>query len=174
MTVQLALYIKTAKFPGYASKEGELEHSGNTMAEAPDTSCPDEVDIEAIIKEVMKNEKLYPREIVEEPPFNVETFIKAIKSPKKEDWSRRYFHGHAYGQFKCDNNLCTNPWSSAYAWCVLDLKEQKVEMKFKQQCADVKSHKDIKKLSLSEATPEDTSIEEKDAEYKLVLKMKNL
>ena len=58
--------------------------------------------------------------------------------------------------------------SSVTTICVqtLGLKEQKVEMKFKQQCADVKSHKDIKKLSLSEATPEDTSIEEKDAEYK--------
>lgn len=124
------------------------------MAECPTeiVKCPKEVDIERIIKEIMKDEGLDPEEVQEEEPFDVDNFIKTIKSGNRDEWSRRYFRGNAYGQYQCDNDLCGNSWSSAFAWCVLDLKKQTLEMKFKQECSSGKSHKDMEQLALKDKT----------------------
>lgn len=121
------------------------------MAERPEevNKCPKEVDIEQIIKEVMQG-AVDPTDVEEEEPFDVDNFIRTIKCSNEDEWSRRYFRGRAYGQFQCDNELCGNSWSSAYAWCVLDLKEQKLKMKFKQECESAKSHKAIEQLALKD------------------------
>lgn len=120
--------------------------------------CPDEVNIEAILKKYMKENHVDPDEIPTEAPFDVDKFIENLK--EKKNWSKRYFRGCAYGQFKCDNTLCGNSWSSPHAWCILDLKEQRVEMKFTQKCS-FKTHKHMKQLGLQdEASPLEPDDEE--------------
>lgn len=125
-----------------------------------DAKCPDEVDIDTIIEEVMEKNGVTQEEIPDEP-FDLENFIKEIGKKDKSKWSKRYFRGRAYGQFKCYNELCNNSWSSAYAWCILDLKDQNVIMKFKQECSSVRSHKDMKHLTLqdSKVSEEDPKVE---------------
>ena len=110
-------------------------------------------------------EKVDPQEKKKESKFNVDKFMKAITKGDKSKWSRRYFRGRAYGQFVCDHKLYLKPsknWSSAHAWCILDLKEQKVEMKVKQKCSLQELHmsEDLKQLCLrdydqKEATSKD-------------------
>ena len=89
-----------------------------------------EVDIDAIIREVMSENKISPSEIPEEKPFELSRFIKSFRRRKK--WSKRYFKGHARGEFKCAEATCGNTWTSPYSWCVLDLKKQAIIRKFKQ------------------------------------------
>lgn len=105
-----------------------------------------EVDIEAIICEIMKEKEVYTKKIDEEDPFDLEEFLNNLNN--RENWSTRYFRGHALGKFKCEETLCDNSWPSAYAWCIIDLKKQKVIKKFKQEC--LKEHKDMQHLSLEE------------------------
>lgn len=107
-----------------------------------------EVDIEAIIREVMKENKLDPEEIPEEVyPFDLDVYIEDMKDRK--NWSKRYFRGHAFSQFKCEETLCDKSWPSAYAWCIIDLKKQELSMRFKQKCS-AKHVEDIEQLSLQE------------------------
>ncbi len=114
--------------------------------------CKDsEVDINAIIKEIMREKKVTPEEIDKdnkEKPFVLEEFLKDLKDRSK--WSLRYFRGRAYAQFKCGNEFCDNLWSSNRAWCILDLKKQKMKLKLKQECTLYEEHPDFKYLSLSE------------------------
>ena len=116
-----------------------------------------EVDIESIIMEVMEKNGITPDDVEEEEPFDIDIFIKNLK--KKEKWSQRYFRGRALGQFKCDSAICNNTWSSAFSWCILDLKEQRVEMKFKQECSSPQ-HKDMEQLQIEEDNLEASESEE--------------
>lgn len=117
--------------------------------------CPNEVDIEAIIKRVMEEEGLEPEDIKEEPPFDMTQFIEAIKQGDISKWSKRYFRGRAYAQFECDNDLCDHTWPSVYGWCVLDLKKQNVKEKFKQKCSLAKSHVKMQTLKLGQHPQEE-------------------
>lgn len=91
-----------------------------------------EVDTDAIIKEVMEEKGISPQDIPEEQPFQLRRFVNNLKRKKK--WSRRYFNGRAKGEFKCQEGTCDRCWSSPHSWCILDLKEQKIIMKFEQMC----------------------------------------
>ena len=106
-----------------------------------------EVDIDTIIEKVMEENNISPEKVPKEEPFDVDIFIENLK--KKENWSNRYFRGHALGKFECDGAICDHKWFSAYAWCILDLKEQKMIKKFRQNCSP-KHHKDIEQLQIGE------------------------
>lgn len=93
--------------------------------------CIDEVDIDAIIKEVMAECGLSPDAIPAETPFNKSSFMRNYRKGKR---SRRYYCGWASGHFTCNQVHCGHTWPSRYAWCVIDLKEQKLVMKLKQGC----------------------------------------
>lgn len=109
-----------------------------------------EVKIKVIIKEVMAREEVEPKDVPEEEPFNEDKFIADLK--EKCNWSHRYFRGRAYGQFECDKELCDNSWPSAHASCVLDLKNQEMVKKFKQECGQ--THIAMEQLDLNdESTP---------------------
>ena len=101
------------------------------MAEAM-AKCSDELDIEAIIKEIMEERGVSPDDIPLEEPFDKKKFIRSLK--KSKNWSKRYFFGHAKAKFKCDKGSCKRSWTSHHAGCILDLKEQKIKQKFKQKC----------------------------------------
>ena len=113
--------------------------------------CPNEVCIEAIIKDVMKDYDVDPQEIPEEGPFDLKKYIEDLKH--REKWSKRYFRGHAKGIYTCDK--CDHQWTSIQAWCILDLKRQRVVMKFKQKCKK-KHEKDMPEV---EEEPSDITAE---------------
>lgn len=121
------------------------------MAENPVDIAENPVDIDAIIEEIMLEKGVNPEDIPEEEPFDLEQFIENLKD--RNNWSLRYFRGRAHGQYKCKNILCENTWSSTRAWLILDLKEQTVERKLKEECASYEKHQDFEKLSLSESEP---------------------
>lgn len=121
---------------------------------------PDELKVRTIIQEVMKREGIAPDDVPEEEPFNKKKFIKDLK---KGNWSKRYFRGRAYGNFKCDEELCDNTWNSPHASCVLDLKEQKMIVKFKQECALKTKHINMEQLNLQDRE-EAANNEDKDKE----------
>ncbi len=104
-----------------------------------------EVNIDAIIEEVMRENGTSPSDIPEERPFSRRRFISSLRNRKK--WSKRYFKGHVNGEFKCGNDACANTWTSPHSWCILDLKEQTILMKFRQKCIK-KNHVKISKLFL--------------------------
>ena len=121
------------------------------MAECLEDS---EVDVEAIIREIMQEKKVFPEEIEEEEPFVLKKFLKNLKNKKK---SQRYFRGRAYCQFKCQDDSCGHSWSSNRAWCILDLKEQRIEQKLKEECSLYKNHPNFKEMSLSNSDKSDDS-----------------
>lgn len=123
--------------------------------------CLAEVNVRDIIVEVMEEKGASPDEVAEEGPFDLEEFIKTIKKKNKEKWSERYFRGRAKGQFKCNNELCERKnkgWSSIYAWCILDLKDQKVKIKIGQKCTKCQE----KRRELGLETSSETSEEDED------------
>lgn len=99
------------------------------MAEAR-TECVNEVDVDAIIREVMEEFGVSPADIPEEGPFEKKAFMKNLK--RKSNWSKRYYRGHANGYFKCKS--CGGHWTSYQASCIIDLKGQTLVMRFKQKC----------------------------------------
>lgn len=105
----------------------------------------EEVDIKAIIREVMKDEGLDPTSIpTEEEPFDIDKYKDAMKA--RETWSKRYYRGRALGTYKCENDLCDHEWPSACGWCIVDLRKQEVPMRFREECK--KGHKSLQNLSL--------------------------
>jgi hypothetical protein len=112
--------------------------------------CPEDPKIDpeiAFIKEVMLDLEVDPNEIPEEKPFNLKKLFRNLKSKK---WSRRYSKCRAYGHFKCHDEPCAKAWKSSRAWCILNLKMQRVEIKLKQVCSQYKKHSNFKGLRLSE------------------------
>lgn len=108
-----------------------------------------EVNVNVIIREIMSANGIRPSDIPEESPFQIKRFIASLR--RKKRWSHRYFKGHAFGEFHCSNDVCGNTWTSPHSWCVLDLKEQTMIMKFKQQCIKKKKHLKISKLDLEDS-----------------------
>ena len=107
----------------------------------------DEAKARLLIQEVMEREGITPDDVPQEGPFNKERFIEDLKS---KCWSKRYFRGRAYGEFKCNKELCNNEWNSPHASCVLDLKDQKMVVKFKQECALKLDHVNMEQLDLQD------------------------
>ena len=88
------------------------------------------LDGEQIITEVMEREGLYPEDIPQEYGVNPAN-LQQIKG------SRRYFRCKAFARF--DEHIdtdsdCNHSWKSAHAWCVLDLKKQRIAHRFHQEC----------------------------------------
>ncbi len=73
------------------------------------------------IAEVMEEEDVAVADIPRETPF----------SPMS--WSRRYFICKAFALFN-RHDECSRNWGSARAWCIIDLKEQRIIHKFDQDC----------------------------------------
>lgn len=96
----------------------------------------DVVDVAAVIKEIMEDKTVDPKEVEEEKPFVLEDFLRDLKNRK---WSERYFKRHVHGHFDCQ--YCGNMWTSNRAWCIVDLKEQVVKLRFKQECENYGKHK---------------------------------
>ena len=103
-----------------------------------------EVDIDAIIREVMAEYEVDPDEIPrEDDPFDLDHFLE-----KKLKTSKRYFLGKTLGHFTCqelcgDQEVgngqglrCNRYWKSGHASCIIDLKEQRVDPDyiFTQDC----------------------------------------
>ena len=101
-----------------------------------------EVDVDAIIVEVMEENEISPSDIPEERPFELGWFFGKLRHRKR--WSKRYYKGRAKGEFKCRDDDCANTWSSPHSWCIIDLREQTIVMKFKQKCIKVKEKHVIK------------------------------
>ena len=79
-----------------------------------------------VISEVMENEGLRPEDIPREHGVNPAS-LQQIKG------SRRYFRCKAFASFDehvdnsdQDDDPCYHSWKSAHAWCVLDLKKQRI------------------------------------------------
>ena len=91
----------------------------------------EEVDIDAIIEEVMEEEEVDPRDVPRERPFNLKQFFKDLQDSRREK-SLRYYHGKLPGEFRC--RRCGRYWTSGHTSCILDLKKQTVKKKLYQRC----------------------------------------
>lgn len=80
------------------------------------------------IREVMKEKGVSTREIPEERRADPKTAVNS--------GSRRYFRVKGFASFDehVDPGDCHRTWKSAHAWCVIDLKEQRVAYRYKQEC----------------------------------------
>lgn len=62
------------------------------------------------------------------------------------DQSKRYFKTKAFASFNAHKRpsgagpMCSRNWKSAHAWCVLDLKEQRIAHKLSQDCQTCNGH----------------------------------
>ena len=78
----------------------------------------------------------------EEYPFNLKAYQERMKN--RATWSKRYFRGETYGKFDCGNPRCTRKkksWTSAHAYCILDLKRKEVARYFWQKCKECQKNK---------------------------------
>ena len=77
----------------------------------------------AIILAAIEDEGVRVEDIPKEREFT---------SPKDANGSKRYFKKKGFAQFVCpsDNRM----WSSAHAWCIIDLKEQRICYRYEQEC----------------------------------------
>lgn len=90
-----------------------------------------EVDFGAIIKIVMEEKGVDPRDIPGEKPFVLKEFFEDLKDANKKK-SLRYYRGKLPGNFDC--HKCMRSWHSEHTSCILDLKEQTLKMKLYQEC----------------------------------------
>ena len=108
-----------------------------------------------IIAEVMEENNVSPDDIPVENPFDPSRPASQI------DGSKRYFHVKGFARFNehdDDDHVeedeedesdgddeprysyrvlgarCTRTWPSAHAWCIMDLKEQKIVKRYPQDC----------------------------------------
>ena len=79
-----------------------------------------------MIDEVMKANGVTTDEIPRERGVDP-TDLQAITH------SKRYFKTKAFASFGLHGG-CSRSWKSAHAWCVLDLKEQRIHHKYPQDC----------------------------------------
>ncbi len=79
------------------------------------------------IAEVMEEEDVTVADIPRETPFSLDQ-LSWIESS-----SRRYFSCRAFALFN-RHDKCSRNWGSARAWCIIDLKEQRIIHKFNQDC----------------------------------------
>ena len=77
-----------------------------------------------IIMETMHEKAVLAAEIPREEVLNVKD-LEAIRR------SLRYYRTKGFASFYC---LCRRKWGSAHAWCILDLRRQKVAYKYGQMC----------------------------------------
>ena len=98
-----------------------------------------------IIAEVMEEKNVSPDDIPVENPF------VPSRPANQIDGSKRYFHVKGFARFNehdvadddhvqedesddDDEPRCTRTWPSAHAWCIMDLKEQKIVKRYPQEC----------------------------------------
>ena len=91
-------------------------------SESPDQEPSPEI-IKEIISEEMKKEGITTTDIPDE--------IFSIDDPKIRK-SLRYFDKHGVGQFHCPKG--DNDWTSVFSWCFIDLKEQKINYRYYEEC----------------------------------------
>ena len=66
--------------------------------------------------------------------------------------SRRYFKTKAFASFsgvhakQSSLGLCSRSWKSAHAWCVLDIKKQRVAHKLSQDCQACNGRPEMRQL----------------------------
>ena len=80
-----------------------------------------------VIAEVMDGEGVAVEEIPRETPFDINNLGMI------ENSSRRYFSCRAFAKFNRHAN-CSRHWGSVRAWCIIDLKEQRIIYRFDQDC----------------------------------------
>ena len=84
-----------------------------------------------VIAGVMDERGVSARNIPEEPETDPEDFDTVRRS-----W--RYFRVKGFARFRRHRDpsggYCSRTWPSAHAWCIMDLKEQKIIHKFDQNC----------------------------------------
>lgn len=79
-----------------------------------------------VINEVMTENRVTTQDIPEERGVDP-TNLSAISQ------SKRYFKTKAFASFNA-HGMCARSWKSAHAWCVLDLKRQRIAHKLTQDC----------------------------------------
>jgi len=89
---------------------------------ASDTE-PSADEIKEIILDAMESEDVYPEDVPEEKPFDVNDQHHLRKSC-------RYFRKHGFGIFDCRDK----DWASVFSWCYIDLKEQEICYRYYQKC----------------------------------------
>lgn len=86
-----------------------------------------------VIAKVMMEKGVSPRSIPSEPETDSDDFDSVKRS-------RRYFRVKGFAWFKrhktnsWSGKFCSRTWPSAHAWCVIDLKRQKIVEKIGQGC----------------------------------------
>ena len=84
-----------------------------------------------VIARVMKEKGVSARLVPREPKTNPDS-VDAVAI------SRRYFRVKGFARFqrhqKPRGGHCGRTWPSAHAWCIMDLKEQGIILKFGQDC----------------------------------------
>ena len=85
-----------------------------------------------IIHQVMNDNDVQPREIPHGAPFNPQKDnLQRISS------SKRYFRTRGNARFNY-HTQCRRKWTSARAWCIMDLKQQRIIHTFTQDCKTCK------------------------------------
>ena len=80
----------------------------------------------ATIAEVMEEKDVFKGDIPEEQPFDPEN-LGEIRH------SKRYFRCKGFAMFN-SHPSCNRRWASGHAWCIMDLREQKIIHRFTQNC----------------------------------------
>ena len=80
----------------------------------------------ATIAEVMEEKDVFQDDIPEEQPFDPEN-LGEIRH------SKRYFRCKGFATFNSHPN-CNRRWASGHAWCIMDLRKQKIIHRFTQDC----------------------------------------
>ena len=97
-----------------------------------------EINVPAIIEEVMKSEGVDLNDIREEEPFDIKKFLESFRHRKMK--SMQYYLGYTSGEFDCE---CGHSWKSALTWCIIDLKNQELHMRIAQRCKKRECKKEV-------------------------------
>ena len=84
----------------------------------------------SIIAEVMEEKDVLTDDIPDEQPFDP----KHLADIKR---SKRYFRCKGFAMFNNHQRQdlsCNRRWASGHAWCIMDLKKQKIIHRFTQEC----------------------------------------
>ena len=83
---------------------------------------------QAIIKQIMADKGIDPGKIPSED------HIRDPSNPDSIKRSRRYFRTKGFANFPRHITFCGRRWPSAHAWCVTDLKKQRICHRYSQEC----------------------------------------
>ena len=84
-------------------------------------------DASAIIREVMAENDVDPARVRSEDPIQPSNLDRIRRS-------RRYFLTKGFANFPRHEGFCGRTWTSAHAWCVIDLKKQRIYHRYSQEC----------------------------------------